>query len=253
MGDKMISIKNLNKSYITGTKKNIILNNISFSIEQNEFVGIMGPSGSGKTTLLNTIAHFIPYDSGEIILNGRVISAVSEEEMAIIRNEQLGVVFQDFMLLEGLSVFENICIPQIIHGDPVKQMEMKALQLLKLFNIEQIKDKYPTEISGGQKQRVAVARAMMNNPALVLADEPTGNLDNSSSQAVINSFISARDHLGATILMVTHDVYAASFCSRVLLLQDGVLYKDLKKQGNRDKFMERLFYESKNGGIVGEL
>lgn len=125
----------------------------------------------------------------------------------------------------------------------------KVLELLKVFNILEIKDKYPAEISGGQKQRVAVARAMMNEPALVLADEPTGNLDSNSSQSVIDAFISARDTLGATILMVTHDIYAASYSDRVLLLQDGTIYKSLIKQENQKMFMERLFSESKNGGI----
>lgn len=241
----MIVIRNLNKSYISGGENVKVLNDINFSIDNKEFVSIMGPSGSGKTTLLNTIAHFIPYDSGEIILDGKTIGDTSEEEMAIIRNERLGFVFQDFMLLDGLNVFENVCLPKIIHGDPLRVMEKKALELLKIFNLLDIKDKYPTEISGGQKQRVAVARAMMNEPALVLADEPTGNLDSNSSQSVINAFISARDTLGATILMVTHDIYAASYSDRVLLLQDGTLYKSLIKQENRKMFMERLFLESK--------
>ena len=241
----MITINKLNKSYINGGQNVKVLNDISFSIDDKEFVSIMGPSGSGKTTLLNTIAHFIPYDSGEIILNGKIIGGTSEEEMATIRNEQLGFVFQGFMLLDGLNVFENVCLPQIIHGDSITIMEKKALELLEVFNILQIKDKYPAEISGGQKQRVAVARAMMNKPQLVLADEPTGNLDSNSSQSVIDAFISARDTLGATILMVTHDIYAASYSDRVLMLQDGTIYKSLIKREDRKTFMERLFSETK--------
>lgn len=242
---KMIQVKNLCKTYKIGKEKYEILNNIEFYINTGEFVGIMGPSGSGKTTLLNSIAHFIPYDSGEIVLNDEVLNALNEDEMAVIRNEKLGFVFQDFMLLDGLTVLENVCVPQIICESPVESMEQRALELLKVFDIEHLKEKYPFEISGGQKQRVAVARAMMNHPSLVLADEPTGNLDSHSGQMVIDAFLSAKHSLHATILMVTHDVYAASFCDRVLILKDGRINKNIIKNVKRDKFMDVLFRESK--------
>lgn len=241
----MIQVKKLCKTYTIGKEKYEILNNIEFTINTGEFVGIMGPSGSGKTTLLNSIAHFIPYDSGEIILNDEILNAMNEDEMAVIRNEKLGFVFQDFMLLDGLTVLENVCVPQIISISPVDSMEERALELLQVFGIGHLKEKYPSEISGGQKQRVAVARAMLNNPALVLADEPTGNLDSHSGQMVIDAFRSAKENLHATILMVTHDVYAASFCDRVLILKDGQINKNIRRKVQREKFMDVLFDESK--------
>lgn len=241
----MIQVKKLCKTYTIGKEKYGILNNIGFTINTGEFVGIMGPSGSGKTTLLNSIAHFIPYDSGEIILNDEILNAMNEDEMAVIRNKKLGFVFQDFMLLDGLTVLENVCVPQIISKSPVDYMEDRALELLHVFGISHLKEKYPSEISGGQKQRVAVARAMLNNPALVLADEPTGNLDSNSGQMVIDAFQSAKENLHATILMVTHDVYAASFCDRVLILKDGQINKNIRRNVQREKFMDILFDESK--------
>lgn len=241
----MLTVKNLCKSYFSGGTVHTVLKDITFDINKGEFVGIMGSSGSGKTTLLNTVAHFIPYDSGVITLNHKKLEALSENEMALIRNQKLGFVFQDFMLLDGLTVFENICVPQILYKNDVKNMELRANELLKLFGISQIKDKYPAEISGGEKQRAAVARAMMNAPLLVLADEPTGNLDSSSSQTVINSFLSAKEKLNATILMVTHDMYAASYCERVLLLKDGQIYKNVVKKESRESYMETLFMELK--------
>lgn len=170
----MLEVKNLNKSYTNGVNTYPVLKDVSLHIEKGEFVAVMGPSGSGKTTLLNCISCFIPHDSGVIRLGDEDLSSLNEAGLAEVRNEKLGFVFQDFMLLDGLTVQENICLPQIIAKKPIAQMEAKAEKLCRLFGIEKIRNKYPAEISGGEKQRTAVARALMNQPYIILADEPTG-------------------------------------------------------------------------------
>lgn len=236
----MLQVNHLTKSYQTGNTVYPVLKDISLQAGKGEFVAVMGPSGSGKTTLLNCISCFIPHDSGEILLHAESISGLDEKKLADVRNQHLGFVFQDFMLLDGLTVFENICLPQIISGKPVSQMEAKAEYLSKLFGIAPIRNKYPAEISGGEKQRTAVARALMNQPYMILADEPTGNLDSKSCLAVINAFLHAQKELDTTIFMVTHDSYAASFCDRVIVLKDGQVHQELKSSGNRREFMDRL-------------
>lgn len=236
----MLKVRNLYKSYKTVNVTYDVLKNISFEVKKGEFVAVMGPSGSGKTTLLNSISCFIPFEKGEILLGGENISGLNEEKLADIRNQKLGFVFQDFMLLDGLSVMENICLPQIIAGKDVVKMEILANKLCNTFRISHIKDKYPAEISGGEKQRSAVARAMINKPYVILADEPTGNLDSKSARAVIDSFVQAKKELEATVFMVTHDSFAASFCDRVIVLKDGEVYTELTRKGSRVEFMDTL-------------
>ncbi|MFV0400303.1 MAG: ABC transporter ATP-binding protein [Oscillospiraceae bacterium] len=226
----MLAVENLTKSYQVGKENYQVLNGVSLNVKKGEFVGVMGPSGSGKTTLLNCISCYIPADSGSIRLGDTELAALSEDELAAVRNRELGFVFQDFMLLDGLSVRDNIMLPRIIGGKVGGTMEETADRLCEVFGISHIKNKYPAEISGGEKQRTAVARALINNPLLILADEPTGNLDSKSSRAVINTFLQARDTLGATIFMVTHDSFAASFCDRVVMLRDGLVWLELSRQ-----------------------
>lgn len=173
----MLQVEHLSKSYRTGNQVYPVLRDISIDVERGEFVAVMGPSGSGKTTLLNCISRFVPFDEGAVLLGGQDISALREEELAEVRNRKMGFVFQDFMLLDGLTVFENICLPQIIDERPVAQMESKAENICQIFGIDKIMQKYPAEISGGEKQRTAVARALMNHPLVILADEPTGNAE----------------------------------------------------------------------------
>lgn len=244
----MLEVKNLYKSYETNKIKYDVLKNVSFEVDKGEFVAVMGPSGSGKTTLLNSISRFIPFDEGQISLNGQNIANLKEDELADVRNEKLGFVFQDFMLLDGLTVFENICLPQIIADKNIASMEASAGKLCELFCISHIKDKYPAEISGGEKQRTAVARALINNPLLILADEPTGNLDSKSSRAVIDAFIRAKNELSATIFMVTHDSFSASFCDRVIVLKDGKIYTELTKKSSRSEFLDLLLETLKKLG-----
>ncbi|MGI6011313.1 MAG: ABC transporter ATP-binding protein [Ruminococcus sp.] len=236
----MLYVNNLHKSYRAGTNTYEVLKGVTFSVSQGEFIAVMGPSGSGKSTLLNCISCYIPFDKGKITLGGQELTNLSEEKLARIRNEKLGFVFQDFMLLDGLTVRENILLPRIIKGQVGKEGEHLADRLLSLFSIDPIQDKYPAEISGGERQRTAIARALINSPLLILADEPTGNLDSKSSRTVIDAFLEARDILNATIFMVTHDSYSASFCDRVILLSDGVVCRTLEKKDGRTAFHDKL-------------
>ena len=237
----MLAVNDLYKSYRVGKTSFPALKGVSLTVNAGEFVAVMGPSGSGKTTLLNCISCYIPADSGNILLDGRELAGLREEELAAVRNRQLGFVFQDFLLLDGLTVMENILLPAIIGGAMSQKVQARAEQLCQVFGIGAIQNKYPAEISGGEKQRTAVARALINHPLLILADEPTGNLDSKSSRAVIRSFQQAKQMLGATIFMVTHDSFAASFCDRVILLRDGVVWRTLEKDGmERSAFQDHL-------------
>lgn len=237
----MLAVNDLYKSYRVGKTSFPVLKGVSLTVNAGEFVAVMGPSGSGKTTLLNCISCYIPADSGNILLDGRELTGLREEELAAVRNRQLGFVFQDLLLLDGLTVMENILLPAIIGGAMSQKVQARAEQLCQVFGIGAIQNKYPAEISGGEKQRTAVVRALINHPLLILADEPTGNLDSRSSRAVIRSFEQAKQMLGATIFMVTHDSFAASFCDRVILLRDGVVWRTLEKGGmERSAFQDHL-------------
>lgn len=236
----MLQVKNLYKSYETSKTRYPVLKGVSFHVGQGEFVAVMGSSGSGKSTLLNCISCYIPYEKGSILLSGQDLSALNREELAKVRNEKLGFVFQDFMLLDGLTVKENILIPRIIRESADREAQEYADRLMELFGISHIRDKYPVDISGGERQRTAVARSLINDPLLILADEPTGNLDSKSSRTVIEAFEKAKEEMHSTILMVTHDSFSASFCDRVILLKDGMIYKQLDRIGSQSSFQGYL-------------
>ena len=237
----MLTVKDLHKSYQVGKTTYEVLKGVSLSVETGEFVAVMGPSGSGKTTLLNCISCYIPADSGQFTLGMEELARLDEDALAAVRNRKLGFVFQDFLLLDGLTGRENILLPAIISGAVGHLTEARADQLCDVFGISAIRNKYPAEISGGEKQRTAVARALINHPLVILADEPTGNLDSKSSRAVIRSFQQARDALEPTIYMVTHDSYAASICDRVIILRDGVVWRTLEKGAtDRSAFQDQL-------------
>jgi ABC-type lipoprotein export system ATPase subunit len=239
----MLQVENLHKTYQVGKTRYEVLKGVNLSVAQGEFVAVMGPSGSGKTTLLNCISCYIPMDDGRITLGGRELSQLGEEELARVRNQKLGFVFQDYMLLDGLTVRDNILLPRILAGRVDQSAEERADLLCRTFGIEAIRQKYPAEISGGEKQRTAVARALINEPLMILADEPTGNLDSKSSRSVIAAFEQARDSLGATIFMVTHDSYAASFCDRVILMKDGVVGRNLVHTHAGDDYRDRVTFQ----------
>ncbi|MFN7249950.1 MAG: ABC transporter ATP-binding protein [Anaerobacillus sp.] len=217
-----------------------VLNRISFSIEKGEFVGIMGPSGSGKTTLLNVISGIDTPTSGTIKIANKEISSMNGDELALFRRRQLGFVFQDFNLLDSLNLKENVMLPLVLEKKDADFMEQKAEEVMSRFGIYDIANKYPYNISGGQQQRVAVSRALVNDPSIIFADEPTGNLDSKSSKAIMESFGKINQELETTILVVTHDVFAASYCSKVIFIKDGMLDSQIVKKGSRKEFLDQI-------------
>ena len=245
----MLQIEKISKTYHSKDIDYPVLKGITATIHDGEFVAIMGPSGSGKTTLLNVISGFISADGGKVILDGQDILTGEENELAEIRQHKLGFVFQDFMLLNGLTIRENIFLPQIIAGKQKDYMEQNTQTLLEIFGIEEIAEKYPDEVSGGQKQRASIARALSNNPSIILADEPTGNLDSKSGTAVIEAFLNAKEKIGATIFMVTHDAFAASYAEKVSALKDGIVFGELVRRGCPKEFLDELldFIRKVNG------
>ena len=236
----MLEIKEVTKTYNSKGISYPVLKGVTATIPDGSFVAVMGPSGSGKTTLLNCLSGFITADSGKVLLDGQDILAGNETALAEIRQHKLGFVFQDFMLLNGLTIQENIFLPQIIAGKSQKKMEKNTDNLLSMFHIEDIAKKYPAEVSGGQKQRASIARALSNNPSIILADEPTGNLDTKSSAAVIGAFLDAKEKIGATIFMVTHDAFAASYADKVIALRDGIVFGELLRRGQPKEFLDEL-------------
>ncbi|MDD6039092.1 MAG: ABC transporter ATP-binding protein [bacterium] len=238
----MLKVENLVKNYQVANQTYEVLKGISFDVKRGEFVSVMGPSGSGKSTLLNCISCYISYEAGEITLGDKKLNRLSEAELAHVRNRELGFVFQDFMLLDGLIVRDNILLPSVISEEKelIKKAEEKIDSICNDFGITHIMEKYPAELSGGERQRVAVARALMNEPKLLLADEPTGNLDSKSGRTVIEAFLLAKERRNATIFMVTHDSFAASFSDRVILLRDGTVFMEIQNPGEQKAFQDEL-------------
>ena len=220
-----------------------VLKGIDIEVSKGEFVGIMGPSGSGKTTLLNVLCSIDHPTEGVVEINGQSLSGMKEKELARFRREQLGFIFQDYNLLDTLTVKENILLPFSISKLPKAVAESRLNELVGLLGIEDILNKYPNEISGGQKQRTSAARALISNPALVFADEPTGALDSKSATALLTNLEKINQQKSATIMMVTHDSVAASFCSRVLFLKDGAIYTEVYRG---DKTRQQFFQQIMN-------
>lgn len=234
----ILEAKSLQKIYTTRFGGNQVqaLSNVSFSVEQGEYVAIMGESGSGKTTLLNILAALDKPTSGEVLLDGRSLSTVKEKEIAAFRRDNLGFVFQDFNLLDTFSLQDNIFLPLVLAGKGYKEMNQRLQPIAKKLGITELLAKYPYEVSGGQKQRAAVARALITNPKLVLADEPTGALDSRSTDGLLRIFNDInRD--GQTILMVTHSTKAASHASRVLFIKDGEVFHQIYRGNHTNEQM----------------
>ena len=234
----ILEAKNLQKIYTTRFGGNQVqaLSNVSFSVEQGEYVAIMGESGSGKTTLLNILAALDKPTSGEVLLDGRSLSTVKEKEISAFRRDNLGFVFQDFNLLDTFSLQDNIFLPLVLAGKGYKEMSQLLHPIAKKLGITELLAKYPYEVSGGQKQRAAVARALITSPKLVLADEPTGALDSRSTDGLLRIFNDInRD--GQTILMVTHSTKAASHASRVLFIKDGEVFHQIYRGNNTNEQM----------------
>lgn len=237
----ILEVKNIEKYY--GNKKNLTkaINNISFEVDKGEFVGIMGPSGSGKTTLLNCIATIDKVTTGSIKIDDKDITTLSRKNIEKFRRENLGFIFQDFNLLDTLSVYENISLALSVIGVKGKDIDIQVKQVANKLNISEILNKFPYEISGGQKQRVASARAIITNPSLILADEPTGALDSKSSRILLESISNLNETLNSTIMMVTHDAFTASYCKRILFIKDGKIFNELVRgNDSRKEFFKRI-------------
>ena len=233
----MIEIRNLVKKYKMGDYDFVALNEVNLEIEKKEFTAIMGPSGSGKSTLMNILGCLDRLDEGNYILNNKDVSNLSDDELAYIRNKEIGFVFQSFNLLPRMSILENVELPMLYSGVSKKERRSKALEALdKVGLTDRIRHK-PNEISGGQRQRVAIARAIVNNPSVIMADEPTGNLDSKSSLDIMGIFQQLNEE-GATIIMVTHEPDIAQYAKRIVRVRDGKIVSDEKVQGRKEIFNE---------------
>ena len=226
----LLEVNNIRKVYTTrlSTQSTEALKNVNFAVDKGEYVAIMGESGSGKTTLLNILATFDKATSGSVLLNDLDLSKLKDKELADFRRDNLGFVFQDFNLLDNFSIKDNILLPLVLANKKYKDMEARLEKVTKPLGIDKLINKYPYEISGGQRQRVAVARAIITNPSLILADEPTGALDSKSTDQLLNVFDKLNE-IGQTIIMVTHSVKTAARAKRVLFIKDGVVFHELRK------------------------
>ena len=237
----ILNVSNIEKYYGNKGMVTKAVDNISFSVNKGEFVGIMGASGSGKTTLLNCISTIDTVTSGHIYVDGKNITTMKSKQLSAFRREQLGFVFQDFNLLDTLTAYENIALALTIIKNHVKQIEAKVNYVAKALGISEILKKYPYQLSGGQKQRVACARAIITQPSLILADEPTGALDSKSARMLLESFETLNHDLSATILMVTHDAFTASYCHRILFIKDGKIFNELiRGNSTRKEFFDKI-------------
>lgn len=253
--ETVLQAKNVRKIY--GIKGNVYtaLENISIDIKQGEFTGIMGPSGAGKSTLLNVLSTIDKPTSGEIMISGQGLENMNEQQMSTFRRNKLGFIFQDYNLLDTLTVRENIVLPLALAKRPVKEIEAKLAVISKKFGITDILDKYPSEVSGGQKQRTAASRAIVTSPSLIFADEPTGALDSKSATNLLESLRDLNEQDNATIMMVTHDAFAASFCKRILFIKDGELYTEIYRgsKSRKEFFQKILDVLAKLGGDADDV
>lgn len=241
MNEEVLKVSNIEKYYGRNGNVTKAIDNISFSVDEGEFIGIMGPSGSGKTTLLNCISTIDKATSGKILVAGDDITKLNSKNIAKFRREKLGFIFQDFNLLDTLTVYENIALALSILRVKSDEIDKRVKTIAKRLNIDGILDKFPWEISGGQKQRVASARAIVTNPKIILADEPTGALDSKSSKALLESLNELNNDLNATILMVTHDAFTASYAKRILFIKDGKIFNELiRGNDTRKEFFARI-------------
>jgi putative ABC transport system ATP-binding protein len=237
----ILKVSNIEKYY---GKKGMItkaINNISFEVEKGDFVGVMGPSGSGKTTLLNCVSTIDNVSTGSIVINGKDITKMKVKTLEGFRREELGFIFQDFNLLDTLTAYENIALALTIQNRSVKEIKDLVGKVAEKLEIKGVLNKFHYEMSGGQKQRIAAARAIITNPSLILADEPTGALDSKSSRLLLESFEKLNKEMQATILMVTHDAFTASYAKRILFIKDGKIFNELeRKNDSRKTFFNKI-------------
>ena len=239
--NKILQVNNIHKFY--GTKGNVTkaLNGISFTVERGEYVAIMGASGSGKTTLLNCISTIDNVTSGHIYIGGEDITKIKEKKLAKFRREELGFIFQDFNLLDTLTAYENIALALTINDVKGKEIDDLIREIARRLNITTVLNKFPYQMSGGQKQRVAAARAIVTHPKLILADEPTGALDSKSAKMLLESLETLNNAMNATIMMVTHDAFTASYANRILFIKDGKIFNELiRGNDSRKEFFSQI-------------
>ena len=253
--ERILEVKNIEKYY--GNKSNLTkaIDNISFSVDKGEFVGIMGASGSGKTTLLNCISTIDKVTAGHIVVDNCDITKLKGNKLNKFRREELGFIFQDFNLLDTLTCYENIALALTIQKVNANEIDKRVNEIADKLEIKEILKKYPYQVSGGQKQRVASARAIITNPKLVLADEPTGALDSKSARQLLENFEFLNQKLKATILMVTHDAFTASYADRILFIKDGKIFNELiKGNDTRKQFFEKIIeVQTLLGGDLGDV
>lgn len=252
---KILEVKNIEKYY--GNKSNLTkaIDNINFDVNKGEFVGIMGASGSGKTTLLNCISTIDRVTAGHIIINGEDITKLKENNLNKFRREELGFIFQDFNLLDTLTAYENIALALTIQKVKANEIDRRVNEIAEKLGIKEILKKYPYQVSGGQKQRIASARAIITNPKLILADEPTGALDSKAARQLLENFELLNQKMNATILMVTHDAFTASYANRILFIKDGKIFNELTKGNDtRKQFFEKIIeVQTLLGGELGDV
>lgn len=251
----ILKVDKIEKYY--GNKGNVTkaINDISFKVMNGEFVGIMGPSGSGKTTLLNCISTIDKVTTGNIYINEKEITSLKRGNLDMFRRDELGFIFQDFNLLDTLTAFENIALALTIQGKDPEEINQLVHQIAQKLDITEILDKYPYQVSGGQKQRIASARAIVTNPSLVLADEPTGALDSKSARLLLESLSKLNTELDTTILMVTHDAFTASYAKRILFIKDGKIFNELYRGNDtrKDFFNKIMDVVTVLGGDIDQL
>lgn len=251
----LLKVQNIGKVYGNGANTFTALSDITFEVEKGEFVGVMGPSGAGKSTLLNVLATIDTPTSGDIVIGEANLAQMKDAELADFRRDHLGFIFQDYNLLDSLTVRENIVLPLAIAKTPAKEINIRVEHIAGLFGIQDLLDKYPYQLSGGQKQRTASSRALVTEPQLIFADEPTGALDSKSATDLLERLSELNHTQASTIMMVTHDAFAASFCQRILFIQDGQLSKEIHRgtQTRKQFFQEILQVLAGIGGEVNDI
>ncbi|AZV56425.1 ABC transporter ATP-binding protein [Clostridium sp. AWRP] len=250
----VIETKDLGKIYGSKAVAFTALHGINLKVEEGEFLGIMGPSGAGKTTLLNLLSTIDVPTTGNIIFNGKDITKLKNKELSLFRRDKIGFIFQDFNLLDTMTVEDNIALPLALSKVNHKEIQNKVKQLSEFFGIDRHLKNYPYELSGGQKQRTAAARALITEPSVIFADEPTGALDSKSSAELLQCLSSMNEKFNKTVIMVTHDVFAASYCKRILFIKDGKIHARIDKNESRKEFFQRIIEMlAALGGAVNEL
>ena len=253
---KVLEARNISKVYDTGESKFTALKGISLQVNEGDFVGIMGPSGSGKTTLLNVLSTIDNTSKGEILIDGKDVVSMNDDKLALFRRNHLGFIFQDYNLLDTLTVRENIALPLALSNVKAREVDSRVSEIAKKFGIKDILDKYPYQISGGQKQRCAASRAIVTKPSIIFGDEPTGALDSKSATDLLETIEILNENNKATILMVTHDAFAASYCKRVIFIKDGELYQELQRNDlTRKQFFKKVVdvMSTISGGSVNDV